>query len=463
MRSLGFLRFGHLRSFAGLGMMPGLAASVVILSTGCQPSVEPVKEARSVPDLERGLTEERIKIVEDEIEQPVEMPAEVASKSPSLNIPDKADRAVKDVDAVEDVAVEPEPLPDPPEKLAVGDASPGLHIAKWVKGDPVEDTLKGKVHVVEFWATWCGPCRVGMPHISSLQEEYADDVTFVGVTRENEAKVTDFLQKSFTDVTDFLQKSSPDGRTKSSPDGRTWDEVIGYRLAIDDRAWTHNAYMRAAGQSGIPCAFVVGRDGVVEWIGHPARIDEPLKKIVEGTWDREAAIAEAEKQQRMKEFQGQINALARSKDWDGALEVLAELEEEIGESLDLLNVRMRILQSAGREEEVSQVRAEIVETAWDDANALNEFAWRTATARGATDLQLALKAATRASELRKDQDAAVLDTVARCHYELGQLDEAIKWQSLAVQHNGGDGRIAATLKRYQKEKDAEQEQATKKP
>ncbi|WP_197231712.1 TlpA family protein disulfide reductase [Novipirellula artificiosorum] len=84
----------------------------------------------------------------------------------------------------------------PPAKLGIGDPSPSLHLAKWIKGEPVESTLSGKVHVVEFWATWCGPCRAGMPHISALQSEFSDEVAFIGVTRENESTVTGFLEDS---------------------------------------------------------------------------------------------------------------------------------------------------------------------------------------------------------------------------------------------------------------------------
>jgi tetratricopeptide (TPR) repeat protein len=85
---------------------------------------------------------------------------------------------------------------------------------------------------------------------------------------------------------------------------------------------------------------------------------------------------------------------------------------------------------------------------------LNGVAWETATADNATDLELALKAAKRASEIREDKDAAILDTLARCHYELGQLDEAIKVQQKAVDLDSNMQQITAALKKYQDEKAA---------
>ena len=57
------------------------------------------------------------------------------------------------------------------------------------------------MYVVEFWATWCGPCIVMMPHMSHLQQEYRDKgVTFIGFTAKDDRsntreKVTKFVEK----------------------------------------------------------------------------------------------------------------------------------------------------------------------------------------------------------------------------------------------------------------------------
>ena len=149
--------------------------------------------------------------------------------------------------------------------LAVGDKAPAVQIKQLVHGPPLDAETASEVQVIEFWATWCGPCLSGMPHLSELQETYGDKVTIVGITSEDLSKVETFL-------------------ASSAGDGRTWAEVVKSRMAIDDNGAIAAAYMRAAGINSIPTAFIVGKDGVLQWIGHPASMDEPLKAVVEGTW-----------------------------------------------------------------------------------------------------------------------------------------------------------------------------------
>jgi thiol-disulfide isomerase/thioredoxin len=313
--------------------------------------------------------------------------------------------------------------------LSIGDPAPDLQVDKWITGDPVDQTLSNGVYVVEFWATWCGPCLAGMPHISELQEHHGDDATFIGVTREDAATVETFLEKK-------------------SKDDVPWRDVVKYRLVTDLDDATNTAYMKAANQNGIPTAFIVGHDGIVEWIGHPMSIDGPLQQVVDRLWDRDAAVAEFRQRQRMSQFSAQIRGFIQNQQWDQALNAVDSLENEIGKNAGLLRYRMMLLQQSGNNAEAARIRAELVDLVWEEPAALNAIAWEIASSGRSAELELAKRAAEQASNLRADKDAAILDTLARVHYELGDIDQAIHWQRMAVENNSGTAEIDETLEKY---------------
>ena len=132
---------------------------------------------------------------------------------------------------------------------------------------------KGKVYVVEFWATWCGPCVVMMPHLGDIQEELGPKgVTVIGFTAKDGGNTPE-------KVGQFVAKRG----------GK-----LGYTIAYADDRDTYDAYMKAAGQNGIPCSFVIGKDGKIAFIGHPLFLDEVLPKVLDGTWDPVKGTAELE-------------------------------------------------------------------------------------------------------------------------------------------------------------------------
>ena len=148
----------------------------------------------------------------------------------------------------------------------IGDKAKPLEIAEWVKGKKDVNVTDGKsVYVVEFWATWCGPCRTTIPHLTELQKEYSDKVVFVGISNEKAEEVKPFVEEQ--------------------------GEKMDYTVALDKENKCNLNYMRAYGQNGIPCAFIIDKEGRVAWVGHPMMMNEPLKQVVEGTYDLVAAIA----------------------------------------------------------------------------------------------------------------------------------------------------------------------------
>src|SRR5262245_9421811 len=107
--------------------------------------------------------------------------------------------------------------------LRIGDPAPPIKVQTWVRGQPVTEFEKGKVYVLDFWATWCGGCIVSFPKISAVAEKYKDKVVFTSVDTYEEigdtkvpdpvAKVTEFLK---TDKGQKLKlEVCVDGNTKS--------------------------------------------------------------------------------------------------------------------------------------------------------------------------------------------------------------------------------------------------------
>ena len=83
-----------------------------------------------------------------------------------------------------------------PFPLMVGNPAPALAAARWLKGAPVASFEQGHVYVIEFWATWCGPCVRGIPHLTELQERFAGKVQVIGVDvwEPEPAKVEPFVK-----------------------------------------------------------------------------------------------------------------------------------------------------------------------------------------------------------------------------------------------------------------------------
>ena len=302
--------------------------------------------------------------------------------------------------------------------LAVGAPAPALNVEKWVKGAPIPSFEKGKTYVVEFWATWCGPCIASMPHLSALSRQYKDKgVTVVGMTSKD--------PDNDLPAVEAMVKKKGDG--------------MDYSVAWDSGRATNEAYMKAADRNGIPCAFVVDGTGKIAFIGHPMFLDEPIRQIVAGTWDIEkggAAIAGAE-----KSLSGIYAAI--QKDPKGAMAKIAEFEAQFPAYSSVVgSLKFDALLGAEDFAAAYACGAKLVDeaTAHQDANALNEIAWKIVDPDakwGKVDLDLAFKAASKGVELTGEKDGAVLDTLARVHFLKGDLQKAIECETKAVEVSTG--------------------------
>ncbi|MFH1021861.1 MAG: redoxin family protein [Planctomycetota bacterium] len=130
--------------------------------------------------------------------------------------------------------------------------APKITVKEWVTPDPPNvDVLQGQVYVVEFWATWCGPCMATIPHVIEIQKKFKDRGLLV----------MGLAQKDTVDKVKACIQS----------------KGMNYAVAMDDD--TGSRY----GVTGIPHASVVNHEGVVVWDGHPG--GEGMEAAIEKALD----------------------------------------------------------------------------------------------------------------------------------------------------------------------------------
>jgi cytochrome c biogenesis protein CcmG/thiol:disulfide interchange protein DsbE len=141
-----------------------------------------------------------------------------------------------------------------------GQAAPEFVVDRWITD---ADAPRGRLLLVDFWATWCGPCIAALPQMKQIADRYRDDVCVIGLSSESKSDFDEGMRKRNLKEREF-----------------------NYALALDPQ----RRFQSAFAVRGIPHVVIVSGDGVVRWQGHPSRLDNrTLEQLIAANRGGQAA------------------------------------------------------------------------------------------------------------------------------------------------------------------------------
>ena len=170
-----------------------------------------------------------------------------------------------------------------------------------IDGKKLDKSLKGKLVLIDFWATWCGPCMQQVPHMKSLNEELGPKgLVIVGVSAD---RTLDDLKKGIT------------------------QHEMNWAHVFDEGGRIGNQF----GIRGYPTVFLVGPDSTVLWTGHPAELDGALAEAFE---KHPPVLIDPKMLKSAQETLATVTKKLEAGDATAALKLMAKVPEDASKDAD---------------------------------------------------------------------------------------------------------------------------------
>jgi thiol-disulfide isomerase/thioredoxin len=308
---------------------------------------------------------------------------------------------------------------------AIGDKAPPIKIAQWMNAMPKVlpgDKDAGKhAFLIEFWATWCGPCWQSIPHLAELHRKHeGDGLIVIAVSNEEPETIAKFMN------------AEKNGKKRDMP----------YYVGADADMATTTAWTSKI--PTIPHAFIVNQGGVVVWQGNPldtGSMDPVIEKVLAGKFDIAEAKQAAAKDKEFQELMTKLRSTYAARDAEKLFQLLDRMIELKPQELQPYLIKREMLAEFDRKGEIPKWNDAIQEAFKDSPEGLLSIVMmeldRDAADRNAAML---IHCTARAIDITKEHDAPTLALLARVQVETGQLDAAIETLKLAVEKANEDQR-----------------------
>lgn len=162
-----------------------------------------------------------------------------------LSTPTISPQASSELSISDPIISEPENTADATIGIRIGQRAPDFRLQSLDNEDVALSDFLGRVIILDFWASWCGPCQSTMPGLESLARTLAPDVVLLGVS----------LDRTAANASDYLTANNYDAM-----------------IALYESYSSAYEVFKTYGGGGIPKTYVIDRAGIIRYAGHPASL-----------------------------------------------------------------------------------------------------------------------------------------------------------------------------------------------